>query len=223
MASIFLLINQDLIRMNRFNILFGLLFLFVACEPEPDDIKLLDEFVVSTNFDDAADFANYENFSLPVDTIGFISNSTTDTILTASQSSLVKPILAKINQNMTARGYSRIEKTENPDLRINVFIVNNIDFFQQVVYPGNYYPYSGYGGYGYGYGYNYPYVQTYESNTGALVIEIVDMVNRTVDNKVKVIWTAYMGDIINAVDREKQSVEAIDQAFVQSSYIQKQL
>jgi Domain of unknown function (DUF4136) len=213
--------------MNRFNIiLVGMLCLFAACEPEPDDLKLLDEFVVSTNFDEAGDFANYQNFSLPVDTIGFISNNTTDTILTASQSSLVKPILTKINQNMTSRGYTRVEKTDNPDLRINVFIVNNIDFFQQVVYPGNYYPYSGYGGYGYGYGssyyYNYPYVQTYESNTGALVIEIIDMVNRTVDNKVKVIWTAYMGDIINAVDREKQSVEAIDQAFIQSSYIQKQ-
>jgi len=212
--------------MNRFIILFGFAILFAGCEPEPDNLKLFDEFVVSTNFDDAADFANYEKFSLPVDTIGFISNRTTDTILTASQSSLVRPILQKVMQNMTARGYTYVEKTENPDLRVNVFIVNNINFFQQVVYPGNYYPYAGYGGYGYGYGssyyYNYPYVQTYESNTGALVIEIVDMVNRTVDNQVKVIWTAYMGDIINAVDREKQSVEAVDQAFVQSSYIQKQ-
>lgn len=208
----------------------GLIFLlstsilFAACEPQPDDIRLLDEFVVQTSYDDGAEFGSYQTFSLATDTIGFISNNTRDTILIASESSLVRPILNQVKKNMLDRGYTQVDKTDDPDLRLNVFIVNNIDFFQQVVYPGNYYPYYGYGGYGYGYGssyyYNYPYVQTYTSNTGALVIEMVDMINRTVDNKVKVVWTAYMGDIINAVNREKQSVQGIDEAFVQSAYIQ---
>lgn len=210
--------------MSRYIFLLLPAILFFACEPQPDDVKLLDEFVVQTSFDDGADFGSYETFSLATDTIGFISNSTSDTILVASQSSLVRPILAEVKANMLERGYVQVDKTENPDLRLNVFIVNNIDFFQQVVYPGNYYPYYGYGGYGYGYGssyyYNYPYVQTYTSDTGALVIEMIDMVNRTIDNQVRVIWTAYMGDIVNAVNREQQSVEGIDQAFVQSNYIQ---
>ena len=211
--------------MKRYFLFFTLLLLLGACEPQPEDFKLLDEFVVQTSFDTGADFSDYSTFSLATDTIGFISNTSEDTILIASESALVRPILSRVKQNMLDRGYVQVAKTENPDLRMNVFIVNNIDFFQQVVYPGNYYPYYGYGGYGYGYGssyyYNYPFVQTYSSNTGALVVEMVDMVNRTLDNKVKVIWTAYMGDIINAVNREKQSVEAIDQAFIQSTYIQK--
>jgi hypothetical protein len=210
--------------MSRYIFLLLMAILSIACEPQPDDVKLLDEFVVQTSFDDGADFGSYETFSLATDTIGFVSNSTSDTILIASQSSLVRPILAEVKANMLERGYVQVDKSEDPDLRLNVFIVNNIDFFQQVVYPGNYYPYYGYGGYGYGYGssyyYNYPYVQTYTSDTGALVIEMIDMVNRTIDNQVKVIWTAYMGDIVNAVNREQQSVEGIDQAFVQSTYIQ---
>jgi hypothetical protein len=205
--------------MSRYIFLLLLAILFIACEPQPDDVKLLDEFAVRTSYDDGADFGSYETFSLATDTIGFISNSTSDTILVASQSSLVRPILAEVKANMLERGYVQVDKSENPDLRLNVFIVNNIDFFQQVVYPGNYYPYYG-GGYGYGYGSSYPYVQTYTSDTGALVIEMIDMVNRTIDDKVRVIWTAYMGDIISAVNREKQSVEGIDQAFVQSTYIQ---
>ena len=194
----------------------------VACQPEPDDLKLLDEFVVSTNFDPLVDFSWYNTFSLPTDTIGYYSNSSNDTILTYSQLQLVRPVLQQVNANLVQRGYTRIPKTESPDIVVNVLIVNDINLFQQVVYPGYYYPYySGYYGYGSNFYYNYPLVQTYANNTGALVIEVVDMVNRTPDNKVKVVWSAYLGDLISAVDRQKQAVEGIDQAFIQSPYFVK--
>jgi len=205
--------------MKKFAVFVLIVAGFVACQPEPDTVKLLDQFVVSTNYDPAVNFTSYATYAMPTDTIGFVSNRTNDTILTHAQSTLVRPILQRVQSNMNARGYGRIGKEENPDLVVNVLIVNDINFFQQVVYPGNYYPYySGYYGYG-GYYYNYPMVQTYASNTGALVIEIIDMVNRTPDNKVKVIWSAYMGDLINTVDREQQSKDGIDQAFTQSPYI----
>lgn len=194
----------------------------VACQPEPDDLKLLDEFVVSTNFDPLVDFDWYNSYTIPTDTIGYYSNRSNDTIVTYSQLQLVRPILQQVNANLAQRGYQRVSKKENPDIAINVLIVNDINLFQQVVYPGYYYPYySGYYGYGSGYYYNYPMVQTYANNTGALVIEVVDMKNRTPDNKVKVVWSAYMGDLISAVDRQKQCMEGIDQAFSQSPYFAK--
>ena len=59
--------------------------------------------------------------------------------------------------------------------------------------------------YGYGSYYSYPYVNTYAYNTGALVVEIVDLKNVTPDNKVKVIWNAYMGDVYSAIDLIEQS------------------
>jgi hypothetical protein len=120
---------------------------------------------------------------------------------------------------MEDRGYTRVGKSENPTLGLNVYIVNNLNLFQQVVYPGSYYPY--YYGYYPGYYASYPYVQTYQENTASLVVEIVDLVNRGANNEVKVIWAAYMGDLVSTVDRQKQSVDAIDQSFVQSPYIRR--
>ena len=204
--------------MKRFFLLAAALA-FWGCDPEPDNLKLLDELVVSTNYDRNADFGSYATFSLPVDTIGFISNSSNDTILVHSRSELVRPILSEVKSNMQSRGYTLVHKSENPDIAVNVFIVNDINLFQQVVYPNYYYPY--YYGYSSSFYYSYPYVETFVNNTGALVVEIVDLINRNPSNQVKVIWTAYMGDIINTVDRLQQSVDAIDQAFVQSPYLTK--
>ena len=79
------------------------------------------------------------------------------------------------------RSYTRVDRNENPDLGVNVYVVKDLNLFQQVVYPNYYYPsYYGYGSY-----YSYPYVNTYAYNTGALVVEIVDLKNVTPDNKVR--------------------------------------
>jgi hypothetical protein len=190
---------------------------FASCQPEPDNLKLLDDFVVSTNYDTSADFDQYSTYSIAVDTIGFISNRTNDTLLTHGESSLVRPILSRIRTNLDSRGYTRVDRNEDPDVGVNVFIVNDLNLFQQVVYSNYYYPY--YYGYGSSFYYDFPYVQTYAQNTGALVVEFVDLLNRTPDNKVKVVWTATMGDLISTVDRERQSQEGIDQAFLQSPYL----
>ena len=189
-----------------------------GCEPEPDNLKLLDQLVVSTNFDTAADFGTYATYALPTDTIGFVSNNSRDTILTAGKSDYPRPVLAEVKSNLDALGYTRVARNSNPDIGINVYVVNDLNLFQQVVYPSYYYPYY----YGYSSFYYYPYVNTYAYNTGALVVEIVDLKNVTPDRKVKVIWNAYMGDVYSSVNLIGQSVDAIHQAFVQSPYLGKQ-
>jgi hypothetical protein len=196
---------------------------FWACHPEPDNKLLIDELVVATNYDPNANFSSYATYAIPTDTIGFISETSNDTIIVAGESSFPRPVLNAINNNLNARGYSRVAKNENPDLGINVLVVNDFNVFQQVVYP-NYsgYPgnfYSGY--YGYNSWYYYPYINTYAYNTGVLIIEVVDLKNKTPDNKVKVVWDAYMGDVYSTLDLEQQALKAIDQAFIQSPYIGK--
>ena len=188
----------------------------VACEVPPDNRKLLDEFVVSTNYDTEADFRSYATFAIPTDTIGFASNTSNDTIMIQSEVDFPRPVLNAIRANMTARGYERLDKTENPDLGINVTLVNDYNLFQQVVYPSGYY--SGY--YGYSSYYSYPYVNTYAYNTGTLIVEIVDLKNKTPDNKVKVIWSSYMGDVYSSLDAVQQAEDAIDQSFTQSPYVE---
>lgn len=202
--------------------LFGFVLLASwSCKPEADALRLLDELVVSTNYDTGADFGAYATYSIATDTIGFVSNAhPNDTIIVqSSQSTYPRVVLESVESNMDNLGYARVEKDQNPDLRINVYVINDFNLFQQVVYPSYYYP--SYYGYGYGYGsyYAYPYVNTYATNTGSLVIEILDLKNITPDNTLKVIWSAYMGDVYSTIDLIKQSEDAIDQAFVQSPYL----
>jgi hypothetical protein len=200
-------------------------FLF-GCHPVPENNKLIDELAVSTNYDPDAVFNSYATYSLPTDTIGFVSNSSNDTIIVAKNSDFPRPVLSAVRANLNARGFTEVKKNENPDLGINVLVVNDFNVFQQVIYPS----YGGYGGgyggyysgyYGYSGYYNYPYINTYAYNTGLLVVEMVDLKNRTPQNEVKVIWDAYLGDIYSTLDRIPESVQAIDQAFTQSPYIQK--
>lgn len=195
--------------------------LLLACEPQEDQVKLLDQLVVSTNYDKDVSFAGFTTYSMATDTLGFVSNrNPNDTIIVQSSSSnYARPVLAAVEQNLNAQGYQRVARNEDPDLRINVYVINDFDLYQQVVYPGYYYP--SYYGYGYGYGgyYGYPYVNTYATNTGSLVVEILDLRHVTADNKVKVIWAAYMGDVYSTINLVKQSEDAINQAFVQSPYI----
>lgn len=194
----------------------------LACEPPADTMRLLDQLVVSTNYDPQANFSQYSTYSMATDTIGFYSNqSPNDTIIVqSSRTNYPRPVLQKIQQNLQERGFQRVDRNADPDLRINVYVVNDFNVYQQVNYPGYYYP--SYYGYGYGYGGyygGYPYVSTYATNTGALVVEILDLRNVTPDKKLKSIWNAYMGDVYSTIDLVKQSEEALDQAFVQSPYL----
>jgi hypothetical protein len=187
----------------------------VACQPEPDNLKLYDELVVSTNFDPQAQFGSYATFAIATDTIGFASNQTADTILTHADSELVRPIISKMRSNLEQRGYSQVAREDSPDLGVNIMIVNNLNLFQQIIDPGYYNYYYGYSSY-----YYYPYVETYVENTGTLVLQIVDLKNRNANNEVKVVWTAYLGDLISTVNRLEQTEEGIDQSFIQSPYLQ---
>ena len=194
-----------------------------ACEQKPDNMKLVDQYVVSTNYDAEANFGSYATFAIPDDTIGFSSNNSNDTILTAKDSDFPGIVLDALRGQLEDRNYDRVSRKANPDLGVNVTLVNDFNIFQQVVYPGGYYGGGYYGGYyGYGGGYYYqPYVNTQIYNNGVLIIELVDLKNRTPDNKVKVVWNCYMGDIYTRINLQKQTEEGIVQSFKQSPYLQR--
>lgn len=206
--------------MNKIVILLSTLFFLWSCEPQPDELKLFDELVVETNFDQEVNFNAYTTYSIATDTIGLVSNLTSDdTIIVGT--GYARPVIEAVKANLSNRGFQQVDVEENPDLAINVFIVKNLNIFQQYSYP-NFYGYPGYyypNYYGYGsFYYNYPYVRTYLYNTGVLVIEMVDLKN-VINNQVKVVWNAYLGDVYTSLDPVAQSVNAVHQAFTQSSYL----
>jgi hypothetical protein len=204
--------------------LFALALLLWQCYPEPDSKDLYDELVVSTNYDPEANFAAYSTYAIPTDTIGLISNTNqNDTLITSGGSEFPRPVIQAVREQLESRGYTRVSRSQNPDLGINIVVVNDFNVFQQIVYPDPYYNnyYGGY--YGYNSWYYYPYVNTYAYNTGVLIIEIVDLKNRTPDNKVRVVWDAYLGDVYSTINLINQTVDGIDQAFEQSPYIGRSL
>jgi hypothetical protein len=120
-------------------------------------------------------------------------------------------------------GYQYQPVEQNPDLGLNIYVVNDRSVYQSVSYPYSYgypgYSYGGYYGGYYGY-YNYPYVNTYVTNQAILVIDLGDRKNGTAGSP-RLLWEVNLGDLITSVDQTGKVLEAIDQAFVQSPYLHK--
>lgn len=194
-------------------LLIGIVILVVGCEPRPTSEELTKDLLVQTDYDNTVDFKSYNTYTLPLDTLGLISNTTSDTLILGDYA---KRITAEIKLNMDSRGYSYVSLDQNPDLGVNAFIVNDFSVYQTIRYP------SYYGGY-YSpyYGYYYPIVNTYASNSTVLIVQLVDFNKLTSQGTFSVVWTCYIGDILATPDYPTKSVEAITQAFAQSQIIGK--
>jgi hypothetical protein len=124
-------------------------------------------------------------------------------------------VVDEIEENLVGAGFDYVDKTENPDFAVKVAVIQNFSFYQTISTPY----YSGYYGY---YGYYYPVVSTYTSNSATFLIEIIDVKNYVVNgNKYVVAWRAYIGDLIVTQDLKGKTLEAINTAFEQSPFINK--
>lgn len=195
-----------------------------GCTREPELVDLVKYMVVQTEYDreqindEQNIFNDYNTFVLRKDTVGFVSTYSSDTILLnepGTRVDFVNAVIDGVAANAEDRGFNRVEAEENPDFAIKIVVLENFSFFQTVSYPGYY---SGY--YGYYGGYYGPVVNTYSSNFVTLVIEVVD-IKHAVDNKYKVVWSAYIGDLLTTYDRKNKILYAVNQAFEQSPYFSK--
>lgn len=201
--------------------------LLSGCNMEPQLVERSADMVVQTKYDEnsinAASniFTTYSTFILRIDTIGYVSTRSTDTILVDGVNinvtgGYVTPVVNSVLLHLNAAGFVKGTEEEDPDFAVNITVLQDFDFFQTINYPGFYPGYYGY------YGYYYPIVTTYYSNYATMVIEVVDIKNFSLNgNGYKVIWKASIGDLISTVDLRTKTLEAIDQAFLQSPYINK--
>jgi len=190
-----------------------ILFFALGCRITPSEEDLLQHMVVQTAFDKNTAFFAYNSFTLSRDTLGLLSTRTADTLILTQYA---KQVTDRIINKMTGSGYLFLEKNQFPDLGIAAYVVEDYNVFQQVNYPTYY---SGYYGYGYGGYYGYPYVSTYTSTSTTLVINLIDLKTPGQQGMLKVIWKAYIGDLLQSVDPVQKVLEAIDQAFAQSPYL----
>lgn len=202
--------------MKNFLIILFVAFCFAACQPEPEGLQLYDELVVKTTVSPNVDFSEYTSYTIATDTIGFLSNVNADDTIRIYSNDFPYPrkVISAVNTDIGGR-FQRKGINENPDLGVNVYVVSGLNIYQTVSTPSYYNNYY----YGYYGSYYYPYVTTHVENRATLIIEIVDLKNKATDGSVRVLWTAMMGDLINSVDYEQQSINAIREAFQQSPYI----
>ena len=191
------------------------------CQPKPNASDLLKRMLVTTDYDQSTDFTKYSTYYLPTDTVSYFNNSdpvAADTLLCTACSgnnnggTYPQIITDELKSQLDLAGFTKVGKKQSPDLRVYVFIVENVSVYQS-------YNYSPYGyGYGYGYGYSYPTVSV--SDQANLYVEIFDLKNLS-GGKPTLRWYCNIGDLVSSPDLSALTTKAIDQAFTQSSYLKK--
>jgi hypothetical protein len=191
---------------------------FTSCSKEPlDNLTQEESRIYITNYDSTANFSSFKTFSVS-DSVAFVNNGRSSKELTAAD----QAFLTAAADRMKAAGYTQVTKQSNPDVGINVTRIVNTstgvimydNYYND--YGGYYDPYywgSGFGGYGYYTPYSYA---TYSIREGALSIDLLDLKNASVNNRIKIAWTGLIrGSGIFSSDANQQ----VKMLFDQSPYL----
>jgi hypothetical protein len=189
---------------------------FFGCRKSPDTSGLSTSFAVQTSKGANADFASYNTYSIS-DTINLRTTNPSDTVWDDANA---KILIDRVKANMEERGYTFVPHGGSPNLALALTAVKDLNI--GVVYPGWWW--GGYWGcywYYCGYPPYYGWGAVYSIPTGTLVLDMIDLKNADANQKLEVIWGSVMtGGLGNTSNDLELGVEAINQAFDQSSYIQ---
>ena len=200
-----------------------LALLTAACHKEPSPQDSDNEYLVYTSPGKGVTFTSFRTFDL-ADSLLVIGQSDKPEY---SQSNNALALIQQVRVNMENLGY--IYTPDNPDADLGIqmtFVIKTEryvkyynDPYWWLDYPG-YWP-SGY--WGNWTGFYYPYPVSYTYTTNALITDMVDLTGdqRDGNEPLEVVWTSYIGgpagySVQNDVNRLKV---AVDQAFVQSPYL----
>lgn len=190
-------------------LLLGIVFLMVSCYPDgPATYDELD--LVFTNYDDSYDFAGKGTYALPDKIVKITGN-----LAEGEDPEFVKEpyntqILERIQSNMTAKGWTKVDDPETADLALFPAVWTNTTVYYWYDYWCWYY-------YWYcGWGYYYPtYVSSY--TTGTLVMALIAAGDDYVEPSS--VWTGLANGLLSGSYDIARVNNAIDQAFKQSPYL----
>jgi len=193
----------------------GLIFQ-TSCSLFPEDIELNQEQLVDiTKYDLNTDFTTFRTFSV-ADSICLIMNGDSSRVLNEESQQVINRII----HNMQERGYTLVNKSDNPDLGINVSLA---EVYGSYFYPGWYWDYGayydpdywGFPACEYFYPYDPPEISVYTA--GTLMIDLLDLKNApSYDQKIHMIWNAYIRGLINGTHTLQQVLDNIDQCYLQT-------
>lgn len=192
--------------------------MFASCQKDPDTDKLDNNYLVYTNYDADTDFTGIGTFHV-IDSILIIGDSEKPEYWKNSNS---EKIVNAYSDRLEACGYTPVPSAEESDVILQLSYINTTYYFTSFG-PGPWWnSYPGYWNWG-GWGWYYPYTFNYSYSTGSIISELVDTKAPNPQNdKLKVIWNSYICGLLNGNNLSlSRTMEAIDQAFMQSPYLKK--
>ena len=164
-------------------------FALTSCREEPDLSELSSDFLVFTNYDKSTEFSNMKNYYMP-DSVLVIGNEDKAEYWTGDQAA---PYLEAYEENMQSFGYTRVATKAEAALGLQISYVQSTQYFV---------------------GYSY--------HVGSLLTEMVDLrVPQGQEKKLTVVWNSFMSGLLTGSNtiNTALAVQAIDQSFVQSPYL----
>jgi hypothetical protein len=188
-----------------------------SCTKEPlNNLNEDESRIYITNYDSSTVFSKYKTFSI-VDSVSIINNNKLDK---KALTDFDAAVIAAVKSRMGEQGYTLVNKSQNPDLGINVSRIYNT-YTGIVSYPdywGSYYGYWDPFYWGYpGYGYWFPsYYGTYQIREGALSIDALDLKDVGTDKKINGVWMGLVRG--SGIFRTSNVPNHIKSLFDQSPY-----
>lgn len=188
-----------------------LVVVLAGCYPQgPEYVEDLD--VVLTNFEDEYDFGSKSTYALPdriVKITGDVAEGDDPQFIPDATATL---ILARIEENLTALGWEKVDINNNPDVLVTpaAWETTTILYYYDYWYwwYGGYYPWWGY----------YPYYATSYS-TGTLLMRMIDPDVVGANGNPVVQWAGAVNGILTYAYDATRVNTAIDRAFDQSPYL----
>lgn len=215
-----LLIKKNLrfsLRVGLFiSLLISMIFVLQACFPYgPEDIEEFD--IVATFYDKNVNFADIKTYAMP-DSIARLGSDGTGQDGQGQHDEL---ILNQVATNMNAIGYERIQDPDSADAIVTIAITtSNYSLYSEYNYSDNWGYYTpGYGS-GYDYGYGGYGGQTYDMQTGTVIIVMGDL-DRAGDGLIPAPWMGVINGIVEQsyTNTSRRLITLINTCFAQSPYL----
>lgn len=192
-------------------------FLFASCLPSgPDYVEDYD--IVYTTYDEEYDFMAQNTYAMPNQIVTDVKINNGDTSYVYMDDEYANQILAKIDLNMQANGWTKVGVNDNPDMLMMPGATSSTNYYYYWWYDwwwGWYYP-SWWGWY------YPPYYPVSSYSTGSLILALSDpdAAQSNPLNQSSTSWLFVGNGILTYYNDINRVLDAIDQGFDQSPYLQ---
>lgn len=194
-------------RRNVF-LLLSAVAMLVSCYPDGAE-TYQDMDIVYTNYDEKFDFVSKGTYSLPDKIVKITGNLAAGELPEYVNEPYNTQILNRIESNMTALGWTKVDAANDSDLALlPASWTNTTVYYWSDYWCWYYYYYCGWGWY-------YPTVSTV--TTGTLVLSLVAAGEEYIDPSI--VWVGAANGVLSGSYNTSRVNDAIDQAFEQSPYL----